>query len=32
MVDFMNKMYGFDPSFKPIWKTCKPITKPGEAD
>ncbi len=28
MVDFMNKMYGFDPDFTPIWKTYKPVTKP----
>ncbi len=25
MVDFMNKMYGFDPDYTPVWKTYRPV-------
>ncbi len=25
MVDLMNKKYGYDPDFEPIWKTWKPV-------
>ncbi len=30
MVDFMNKMYGFDPSYVPIWETYTPVSMPRE--